>query len=215
MATRCTTPSGRSLLCATSWRAEARSVPNSCREGLATSGGVAGSSRRRSTSWRSSADGWNRCWLREPERGSSVRGNHGGSGARFAAAMFLSGEAVFRATYRDGRNVMMMADTALRLPDEYQLPIAIAVDAGTWSASEIFAFGLRQYGRATVVGERTAGFVGSIDAIELSGEARVGVKAQHVTGPNGEMYNGVGVKPDIETTSADAVDAAARFLREE
>jgi len=150
-----------------------------------------------------------RAWLFD------VRGNHGGSGARFAAAMFLSGEAVFRATYRDGRNEMMMADTALRLPDEYQLPIAIAVDAGTWSASENFAFGLRQYGRATVVGERTAGFVGSIDAIELSGEARVGVKAQHVTGPNGEMYNGVGVKPDIETTSADAVDAAARFLREE
>jgi hypothetical protein len=27
------------------------------------------------------------------------------------------------------------------------------------------------------------------------------------------MYNGVGVKPDIETTSSDAVDAASRYLR--
>jgi hypothetical protein len=27
------------------------------------------------------------------------------------------------------------------------------------------------------------------------------------------MYNGVGVKPDIETKSADALDAASRYLR--
>ena len=46
-----------------------------------------------------------------------------------------------------------------------------------------------------------------------SGEARVGVKVQHVSGPNGEMYLGVGVQPDIEAKSADAVHAASRHLR--
>ncbi len=94
-----------------------------------------------------------------------------------------------------------------------QLPIAIAVDAGTWSASEIFAFGLRQQDRATIVGERTPGYVGSVEAAALSGDARVGVNVMKVTGPNGEMYNGVGVKPDIVTKSTDAVDSVAFLAR--
>jgi hypothetical protein len=143
-----------------------------------------------------------------------VRGNHGGGGGALAAAMFLDGDPVFRATFRDGRIEVTQPDRSLRLPAEYQLPIAIAVDSGTWSASEIFVFGLRQHGRATVIGERTAGFVGRIDVIELSDEARVGVNAALITGPNGEIYNGVGVKPDIETKPTDAVNAASRYLRE-
>jgi hypothetical protein len=144
-----------------------------------------------------------------------VRGNRGGWGARHGVGMFVDGEAVVRTSDRDGQVEVAFAERSRRLPSEYQLPIAVAVDSGSWSASEIFAFALRAAGRATIVGERTAGFVGSIEAIEISGEGRVGVKVQNVTGPNGEMYNGVGVKPDIETTSADAVDAAARQLREE
>jgi uncharacterized protein YdbL (DUF1318 family) len=148
-----------------------------------------------------------RAWLFD------VRGNHGGSGARLAAAMFLEGEPVFRATHRDGREEVMVADAALRLPAEYQLPIAIAVDSGTWSASEIFAFGLQQYRRATIVGERTAGFVGSVEGAVLSEDARVAVNVTKITGPNGEMYNNLGVRPDIETTSAEAVAAASRHLR--
>jgi len=148
-----------------------------------------------------------RAWLFD------VRGNHGGSGARLAAAMFLDGEPLFRVTHRDGRDEVMVADPSLRLPGEYQLPIAVAVDSGTWSASEIFAFGLHQHRRATIVGERTAGFVGSVEGTVLSGDARVAVNVTKITGPNGEMYNGVGVKPDIETKSADAVDAASRHLR--
>ncbi len=142
-----------------------------------------------------------------------IRGNHGGAGARQVAAMFLGGEPVFRATYRDGRTEMMSAERSLRLPDEYQLPIAIAVDSGSWSASEIFAFGLQQHGRATVIGERTAGFVGSVEGATLSGDARMGVNVTRITGPNGEMYNGVGVKPDIEASSAEAVEVATRYLR--
>jgi len=148
-----------------------------------------------------------RAWLFD------VRGNHGGSGALQAAAMFLNGEPVFRTVLRDGRDEVMMAEPSRRLPDEYQLPIAIAVDGGTWSASEIFAFGLRQHGRATIVGERTAGFVGSVEGAVLSEEARVAVNVRKISGPNGEMYNAVGVKPDIDAKSADAVDAASHFLR--
>jgi carboxyl-terminal processing protease len=142
-----------------------------------------------------------------------IRGNHGGSAARQVAGMFLDGEPTYRATYRDGRTEVMSAERSLRLPDEYQLPIAIAVDSGSWSASEIFAFGLQQHRRATVVGEQTAGFVGSVEGATLSGDARMGVNVTRITGPNGEMHNGVGVKPDIETKSVDAVDAASRYLR--
>ena len=144
-----------------------------------------------------------------------VRGNRGGWGARHAVAMFVDGNPVVRNISRDGRTEVVHAERSRRLPAEYQLPIAVTVDSGTWSASEVLAFALRSAGRATIVGERTAGFVGNIDAIELSGEARVGVKVLHITGPNGEIYNGVGVKPDIEVKSAEAVDAACRYLREE
>ena len=71
----------------------------------------------------------------------------------------------------------------------------------------------RQYGRA-LVRERTAGFVGSVDAAVLSEDARVAANVTKITGPNGEMYNGVGVRPDIEAKSAEAVDAASRHQRE-
>jgi len=142
-----------------------------------------------------------------------VRGNHGGGGAGQAASMFLDGEPHYRATFREGRTELVSADRSLRLPAEYQLPIAIAVDSGSWSASEMFAFGLQQHGRATVIGERTAGFVGRIETVVLSGEARVGVNVAHITGPNREIYNGVGVEPNIAASSAETVNAASRFLR--
>ena len=100
------------------------------------------------------------------------------------------------------------AQLSFRLPDEFQLPIAIAVDTGTWSASEIFTFGLRQHECATIVSERTPGYIGSIEPRVLSEDARVGLTVTKISGPNGVTYDGVGVKPDLEASSAEAVNVA-------
>ena len=144
-----------------------------------------------------------------------LRGNRGGSAALKTASMFLEGgQPLVRRTHRDGTIENMLADGSLRLPESYQLPIAVVVDHQSWSATELFAFTLRQNGRAILVGERTAGFVGSINGDPLPGGGFVGVKVMHVTGPNGEVYNRVGVMPDIEAAGDDAVGIAERLLRE-
>lgn len=108
-------------------------------------------------------------------------------------------------------------------PDPFTGPVALLVDAGTASTSEIFAQGLRDLGRATVVGgEPSAGAALPSLIEELPG----GAVLQYVVGdyrsPGGAIVEGKGVVPDVkvdETRQAFAdgrdpvLEAAAEHLR--
>ena len=142
-----------------------------------------------------------------------LRANPGGTGSRDMASMFLDGEALWHRTFRDGTEDVVSADRKLRLPETHQLPIAILLDAGSWSATEMFAFSLRAAGRAMIVGERSAGRVG-VGAGPLPSGALLGVHKVRTTGPNGEIYNGVGVMPDVMASGDEAEAIALRLLRE-
>lgn len=108
-------------------------------------------------------------------------------------------------------------------PDPFTGPVAVLVDAGTASTSEIFAQGLRDLGRVTIVGgEPSAGAALPSLIEELPG----GAVLQYVVGdyrsPSGVAVEGKGVVPDVtvkETRQAFAdgkdpvLDAAAEHLR--
>jgi len=84
------------------------------------------------------------------------------------------------------------------------LPLAVLVDEGSASASEIVAGALQDLGRAEIVGETTFG-KGTVQTIApLPGDAG-GLKlttARYYT-PDGTSIDGVGVRPDTEVASVD------------
>lgn len=81
------------------------------------------------------------------------------------------------------------------------VPVAVLVNRGSASASEILAGALRDHGRAVVVGEQTYG-KGSVQELIPLGDAQGSRGAVKITTayyylPNGERIHDVGVKPDI------------------
>ncbi len=136
-----------------------------------------------------------------------LRGNPGGIGG---LVMGIGGHFL-----RDPLSLgtMRTRDTSLRFvvnpqrvsPDgrrvePYAGPLAILVDPLTASTSEIFAGGLQAVGRATVIGETTAGQALPALVVRLpNGDRLIHAVADFRT-PNGSRLEGNGVRPDIPVT---------------
>jgi carboxyl-terminal processing protease len=77
-------------------------------------------------------------------------------------------------------------------------PVAILVDSGSYSASEIFASGMQSIGRARIFGSRTAG--GALPAVleRLPGGDVLQYAIGDFTTATGERIEGRGVIPDTE-----------------
>lgn len=79
-----------------------------------------------------------------------------------------------------------------------RVPIAVLVNDGSASASEILAGALRDHHRATLIGEKTFGKGSVQNLIELSRNDAIKLTTAHYYLPNGERIDGIGVQPDIE-----------------
>ena len=126
-----------------------------------------------------------------------LRGNPGGLGGMasgIAGALEEKQTSLGVMKLRSGRQAFIVFPQK----DPYLGPVVILVDGGSASTSEIFAAGLKEIGRATIIGERTMGAA----LPSIFGKLPTGALFQYAIAdfktPAGVLIEGLCVKPDIE-----------------
>jgi carboxyl-terminal processing protease len=129
-----------------------------------------------------------------------LRGNPGGllTSAVDVSSIFLKrGELVVSTRGRNGRVISERRATSPR--PFIDIPVAVLVNRGSASASEIVAGALQDHGRAVVVGETTYG-KGSVQSVmEARADARTAIRltTAHYYTPSARIIHEHGVEPDI------------------
>jgi hypothetical protein len=143
-----------------------------------------------------------------------LRGNVGGYDADYLANYFLGDAKMLQVIDRNGPAGVISAKAALRLPQAYQLPIAVIMNDRAGSGPEVFAADLRENRRALIVGGVSAGCMGSTEINKMADGSTLAVVLQEFVGANtGFKYNGVGIPVDVPADDATAVDKAIAAVR--
>lgn len=144
-----------------------------------------------------------------------MRGNLGGYDADTISSFFLNGEPMLKVFYRDSSPLTVYARKEWRLADQYQKPIAILLNDRGGSGPEFFAANLRENQRATIVGSKSIGCVGSTSVTNFSDGGLIAVVSTEHEGANtGTKYNNSGVPPDVQADDASALDKAIEILKQ-
>ena len=85
------------------------------------------------------------------------------------------------------------------------LPVAVLINKGSASASEIFAGAMKDSGRAVIIGETSFGKGSVQEALSLGEDGFKLTTAKYFT-PSGESIDKTGVKPDIEVTEPEMTE---------
>lgn len=146
-----------------------------------------------------------------------LRGNGGGwvDAARGTLGRFLD-PSVGPALYEDQSSadsdlVAMPIDTTEGV-EVLDLPMVVLIDGGTASAAEIVAGALKDYGRATVIGQNSFG-KGSVQRIyEFSDGSTMRVTVAEWFTPSKSRIQSEGIRPDIEVAAGGDTDASDPVL---
>jgi len=81
-----------------------------------------------------------------------------------------------------------------------EMPIAVLVNGGSASASEIFAGAMQAHKRAVLVGEKTYGkaSVQNVIKLALRPDCALRLTTGYYYTPDGKMIHGIGIAPDVE-----------------
>ncbi|MCX8008669.1 MAG: S41 family peptidase, partial [Patescibacteria group bacterium] len=126
-----------------------------------------------------------------------LRNNPGGylDGSVYIASEFISSGIVVSQKNSDGSVQNLRVNRKGRILD---IPLVVLINKGSASASEIVAGALKDYKRATLVGEKSFG-KGSVQTpFELKEGASVHITTGKWLLPNGDSISEKGVVPDIE-----------------
>ena len=135
-----------------------------------------------------------------------LRGNWGGSGffSLKAAGRFLTKKTDFGSVavrkYKNNhseftdRIVMHVGPSGSW---QYENPLILLVDPLVASSSERFVMGLKESGRALVVGTRTAGSLSNSSPIWTPGGMKLYISSQIDYSPKGEIVENNGISPDV------------------
>lgn len=128
-----------------------------------------------------------------------VRGNGGGMGEM---AMGMIGWLIDEG--RPHLGTVIFRDNQLKMlvnprPRPYRGPVVVLIDEMSVSAAEFFAGGVKDLGRAHLIGTRTAGAAlgSSIEKLP-NGDGFLYVSANYVSKKSGKPLEGIGVTPDTE-----------------
>lgn len=128
-----------------------------------------------------------------------LRGNPGGMGA---LAMTLANRLIGEPGHKLGQ--MINSDGKMNFPifpqkPHYNKPVAVLIDGGSASTSEIFAAGMQDLGRARIFGTRSAGAALPSLIIDLPNGDRFQFAIADYVSVSGRHLEGVGVVPDEPT----------------
>jgi carboxyl-terminal processing protease len=152
-----------------------------------------------------------------------IRGNPGGEADEVVkiASFFFNDHVPFgKFNKRSGRSIYLRTDDHERV---YAGPLAILVNEGSGSGSELFAGVMQENGRAVVVGRRSCGCVLGISEFKrVKGGGELAVSEYGYLSPRENSFEGTGVTPDktVELTISElqarrdsALDEAERLLK--
>jgi hypothetical protein len=142
-----------------------------------------------------------------------LRGVPGGSGAMagFLVSHFTEPEVPQLRVFwsQTGETQVRRSLAEVPGPRRTEVPLYVLVDGGSASAAEDIPFVLQNLGRATIVGERTAGAGRNNQIVPAAHGIGVSVSISRVMDPeSGREWERVGVSPDVAARSADALAAA-------
>lgn len=112
---------------------------------------------------------------------------------------------VFRTENYTGKETVYTSDENC-----LNMPMAVLVNGSSYSAAECFAAALREFGVATVVGEKTSGKGYFQVVFELSDGSAVGLSIGKYYTPHDNNLEGIGLEPDI-SVAVDQETAAAIY----
>lgn len=152
-----------------------------------------------------------------------LRGNPGGEAdevVKIASFFFNTHVSFGRFSKRSGKAIYLRTDNDDRV---YKGPLAILVNEGSGSGSELFAGVMQELGRAAVVGRRSCGCVLGISEFKkVKGGGELAVSEYGYLSPQENSFEGTGVIPDktVELTISDlqsrrdaVLEEAERFLK--
>ncbi len=93
------------------------------------------------------------------------------------------------------------------------IPVVVLTGSTSFSAAEWMAFSLQRLGRATVIGERTAGGAHPVTRVPIDDRFMLQVPFGRIRDPvTGQDFQGVGVSPDLVVPASGGLLAAQKFL---
>ncbi|MBQ7312415.1 MAG: PDZ domain-containing protein [Clostridia bacterium] len=101
----------------------------------------------------------------------------------------------------DGKEVKKYTSEATEL----KMPMAVVVNSSTASAAELFTSAVRDYDKATIVGETTYGKGCMQTTVPLSDNSAVSITYRMYSPPFSENYHGIGIVPDVEVKLDEAL----------
>ena len=95
-------------------------------------------------------------------------------------------------------------------------PAYVLTSSRTFSAAEEFSYNLQQLDRATIVGETTGGGAHPVSGHRIDDRFRIMVPFARAINPiSSTNWEGVGVKPDVGASAAEALGKALQLAREQ
>lgn len=140
-----------------------------------------------------------------------MRGNPGG---RLVSMMQIAGVFTTGFLWRTLTNwTLPLPYPALGTP-ETDDPLLILIDRGVNSAAEGLAGALQKRERAIIVGETSAGNVEAVMPFCLRDGSQAWIATGVLAPIGGPTWEGIGVVPDVETSSESALKMALRYIKE-
>ncbi len=142
-----------------------------------------------------------------------LRGNPGGylEAAVDMASYFLPvGDTVVSEDFKGKQPTIVDRSLGYNVFADKKLSMAILIDQGSASASEILSGALQQHGIAKLVGTRSFGKGSVQQLMDLGGGAELKITIARWLTPNGSSISDGGLTPDIQATTTQADIAAGR-----